>query len=363
MPPTDSPSTSCLPARSVSNILHSIRKHVPGWSGVSAAEFEETVITGGLTNKLYMWKKKQVDGSEDEVPHVLIRIYGEGSESFLNRGQEVKIANTISSLGVGPRIFGLFEGGRVEEFFVSRCLTTDELSLPDIMLDIASQLARLHSVEVPALSQHPVFERRLSDWLEEATAISVDDLSEEHRAIYETYPLPMLRQEAKALFDILDVTHTPVTFCHNDLQEGNILKVENAPHLKLIDFEYAAYNYRGFDLGNHFCEWAFNYTNPEFPGFSFDASKYPTDEQQTMFLEAYRAAWTVGNGHSEESIEQLKDEAQRYMLASHFLWGVWGYVQGFFSAIPFGFFQYSNCRFSEYFRMKEQILSRRSDKS
>ncbi len=46
--------------------------------------------------------------------------------------------------------------------------------------------------------------------------------------------------------------------CHNDLHSGNIILVNEEAHdndkiIKLIDYEYVAYNYRGFDLANQFC--------------------------------------------------------------------------------------------------------------
>ncbi len=52
--------------------------------------------------------------------------------------------------------------------------------------------------------------------------------------------------------------------CHNDLLSGNLMVTSNSPFLnpdvednsaevRLIDYEYAAYNYRCYDLANHFC--------------------------------------------------------------------------------------------------------------
>lgn len=73
------------------------------------------------------------------------------------------------------------------------------------------------------------------------------------------------------------------------MQEGNILLYcdnmtdEEAmmdPHLVLIDFEYCSYNYRAFDLANHFLEWTFDYTNATHPYFTVSQNNYPTHEQQ-----------------------------------------------------------------------------------
>jgi ethanolamine kinase len=52
--------------------------------------------------------------------------------------------------------------------------------------------------------------------------------------------------------------------CHNDLLSGNLMVMHGSPFLnsevednsaevRLIDYEYAAYNYRAYDLANHFC--------------------------------------------------------------------------------------------------------------
>ena len=40
-------------------------------------------------------------------------------------------------------------------------------------------------------------------------------------------------------------------------KRGNILLRQNTrkPELVLIDFEYCSYNYRAFDIANHFVEW------------------------------------------------------------------------------------------------------------
>lgn len=99
---------------------------------------------------------------------------------------------------------------------------------------------------------------------------------------------------------------SPVVFCHNDLQEGNILlrnqtNVEDekrnlsnmsnevdyerltSDSLVIIDFEYCSYNYRGFDFANHFCEWVFDYTNEEPPFFYEVESNRPTEIQKVCF--------------------------------------------------------------------------------
>jgi len=66
------------------------------------------------------------------------------------------------------------------------------------------------------------------------------------------------------------------------MQEGNILLLHNTrkPKLVLIDFEYCSYNYRGFDIANHFAEWQYDYTTSEYPFFHERPAAGPTKEQK-----------------------------------------------------------------------------------
>ena len=47
-----------------------------------------------------------------------------------------------------------------------------------------------------------------------------------------------------------------IVFSHQDLLCGNILHAEGWERVQFIDFEYGGYNLRGFDIANHFCEYA-----------------------------------------------------------------------------------------------------------
>ncbi|KAJ8958452.1 hypothetical protein NQ318_002239 [Aromia moschata] len=104
-----------------------------------------------------------------------------------------------------------------------------------------------------------------------------------------------LRAEADWLKKRLEAENSPVVFCHNDMQEGNILMCQDSdkennnsnPKIVIIDFEYCSYNYRAFDIANHFIEWAYDYTEPKHPFYREDWTKYPTEKQRLTFIRAY----------------------------------------------------------------------------
>lgn len=86
---------------------------------------------------------------------------------------------------------------------------------------------------------------------------------------------------------------SPVVFCHNDMQEGNILLRNDRDEpvdlnhitpgdLVIIDFEYCCYNHRGFDIANHFNEFAFDYTNTSPPYFWERSEEQCASEDQKV---------------------------------------------------------------------------------
>lgn len=60
------------------------------------------------------------------------------------------------------------------------------------------------------------------------------------------------------------------------------------PAVSLIDYEYSGRNPRGFDLGNHFCEWMADYTTAE--PHVLDLERYPSPEERRVFCRAYLGA-------------------------------------------------------------------------
>jgi ethanolamine kinase len=154
-----------------------------------------------------------------------------------------------------------------------------------------------------------------------------------------------------------DALGSPVVYSHNDLLAPNLLIQDPAPAdgspaaLYLIDFEYGCYNHRGFDLGNHFNEWA---------GFDCFYDQYPNDAQQRRFLGAYaKAAGLVRGeeGGSSRVVDALVQEANVFSLASHLYWGIWALIQAKYSAIDFDYLAYHGLRLAEMRKRKAEVLA------
>ncbi|KAH3765158.1 choline kinase alpha [Pelomyxa schiedti] len=388
--------------------LKQCKELVNGWKNVDVSEISIKVIKGGLTNRLYKLSlspeaterlNEAADpASCERVPqHVLVRKYGEGTEVFFDRSHEHIIFSRFSDARLGPHLYGLFEGGRIEEFLELQSLTSDEV--PNVLLAIAQQLANVHRLEIEDLPHTPSLFNSLRHWYEAAMQVTFDDPKKKLQL--SELGLEKLGGEIDELQGYLRKIDSPMCFCHNDLLGGNIMYDNESKKLCFIDFEYGSYNYRGFDFGNHFNEWMLVYSEPHEPWFRLEPSHYPSYQQQHDFFSTYLRQYlsvsstsptTVTSGEPvppattttttattstttttstatseealilsnperfEQAVQGLIAEANQFSLASHILWAVWSVIQASSSSIQFGYLEFAQARIKEYYKRKNDYL-------
>ncbi|KAJ2813957.1 hypothetical protein H4S07_000251, partial [Coemansia furcata] len=76
----------------------------------------------------------------------LLRVYGAGVDEFLSRDKELYWLSQLTSLGFGPRLYGIFGNGRLEEFLESTTLTRADIRNPSTSKHIARRMCELHSL-------------------------------------------------------------------------------------------------------------------------------------------------------------------------------------------------------------------------
>ncbi|XP_015379357.1 PREDICTED: choline/ethanolamine kinase [Diuraphis noxia] len=329
------------------------RSYLPGsWKKITSKDISVKRISGGLSNWLY--QVTLLKGNADPRD-VLMRLYGQthGENAIENIITESVIFTLLSERGLGPKLHGIFPGGRLEEYIPARSMKSEELSDPKLSLMIAEKMAELHQLNIPINKDSTWLWDTMDRWLQQPIK-DVNWLSEnmELGQILSTN----LSDETRWLKKHLSKLRSPVVFCHNDLQEGNILMKENDPSgcrsLCLIDYEYCAYNYRGFDIANHFVEWTYDYTNPIYPHYTVNRELFPTKDQQIEFLKRYSHCM-----ENEESIELILNEVNHFILASHLFWGIWSIVNSRMSKITFGYREYAMERLKSYFKLKESLIN------
>ncbi|XP_036373729.1 choline/ethanolamine kinase [Megalops cyprinoides] len=332
------------------------------WKKIPEADFQISIVSGGLSNLLYLCSlPDHVHCVGDEPRQVLLRVYGAILQGVDSLVLESVMFAILAERTLGPRLYGIFPEGRLEQYVPSTRLRTEQLRIPELSAEIAVKMARFHGMAMPFNKEPKWLFGTIDRYM--GQILKLKFVREAHVKKFNKLMKHNLQEELESLRALLAATPSPVVFCHNDVQEGNILMLEDQDpsskeKLMLIDFEYSSYNYRGFDFGNHFCEWVYDYTYDQWPFFKANLDNYPNREQQLHFIRSYLAE---SGGYSENTMhedqarieEEMIIETNRYALASHFLWGLWSIIQAKISTIEFGYMDYAQSRFDAYFKQKK----------
>lgn len=382
---------------------------VPFWSapGVVPAQIKIHKVSGALTNAVFFVSYPSVRKSRT----VLLRVYGVSSDCFVSRPRELHILHILSSqYGIGPRVYGTFGNGRVEEYFESTTLTASDIRDPTISRWIGARMAELHSVDIEVVESGSSFgsksdgweigvKKNVKLWLPPAEEVLALPLV--NKQVREELNLTAFRQEWSNYLQWLssvDNIHngSARVFAHNDTQYGNLLRLQRPKdaidehrqasisflfdmdvnsfaslyQLIVVDFEYAAPNPASFDIANHFHEWTANYhcSTPHL----LETSRYPTYDERRNFYAAYISHTaisgevpTLDDDERELQLREIDQQVRYWSPASHAMWAIWGIVQaredieGDNAEPEFNYLGYSICRMAA-FRREIRALGIRS---
>ncbi|KAI3424538.1 uncharacterized protein J3R85_010545 [Psidium guajava] len=337
------------------------------WSKLDDSRFAVETVSGGITNLLLKVSVKEESGN---VESVTVRLYGPNTDYVIDREREIHVSfyseqlrsmltifgfghfllpcflaiKYLSAAGFGAKLLAVFGNGMVQSFINARTLTQEDMRKPKVAAEIAKQLRKFHQVEVPG-SKEPQLWNDIFKFFGKASDLKFDDNEKQRK--YETISFKEIQDELLELKELTGLLNAPVVFAHNDLLCGNFMFNDEEGKLYFIDFEYGSYNYRGFDIGNHFNEYA---------GYECDYSLYPSKDEQYHFFRHYLMP-DKPQEVSDKDLEAMYIEANTYMLASHLLWALWGLIQAKMSPIDFNYMEYFFLRYSEFKKQKHSSVS------
>ncbi|KAG1689336.1 Choline kinase alpha [Nymphon striatum] len=350
------------------------------WKQISCDEMEFWQLTGGTVNLIYCCGLPSTTVTIGNEPrNILMRLSGK-SLSDKEAMEEVVRENVIfvllSTRNLGPKLHGIFEGGRLEEYIPAPCLKRNQLMDPSISKYVAQRLAQVHAQHIPISKEPSCFLRMMERYNHDINVkILKPAVNEEEFVKFSRLQSYKLDEEWKWLRTIIEQSKSPVVFSHNDLAAGNILYKANAnsdsEKVTFIDFEFGSYNYRAFDLANHFSENMFAYDRKDAPYFDYYPESYPTTEERLHFIRTYmNASQQIAAGRTElifeniastsimtEEEENMMFEIDIFVLLSHYLWGTWALLMSYTSGTLFGFWVCGETRLQGYFAHKKKLLS------
>ncbi|GBM90567.1 Ethanolamine kinase 1 [Araneus ventricosus] len=300
---TDSFSSLCAGAVSVINM-------VKNWNTYDIG-FE--LFKDGITNHLV---KCYLKDNPDQA--LLIRVYGEKTELFIDRDLEVRNMQMMCEAGLCAPLYCAFNNGLCYGFSPGEVLDTKMVRDPDISKLIAGRLAKMHSVQsnvngvIPIANLFPVLYKYLN-LIPESFPDPVKDV----RYMSLIAPKDKLKEEIECLKEHLVKMESPVVFCHNDLLLKNII-YNREKEVTFIDYEYADYNYQAFDIGNHFCEFMAKIEDSFLTVSVKDWPKMPSYKKAAIIAKN----WVRVNESAEQAVALIKDfncatkneEQKRFLL-------------------------------------------------
>ncbi|KAI8340937.1 kinase-like domain-containing protein [Chlamydoabsidia padenii] len=299
-------------------------------------------ISGALTNAVFF--------VDSRGKRRLLRVYGVGVDQLVDREKELAWLARLGRLNLGPRLLAIFGNGRFEEYVDSVTLNHQDIRDPTTSQQIAQCMARQHAI----IQIYPPTDSSLEIWknVDKWYGLVVKllpTLKQQHPdwcPLLDMYNFDRLGDEIEKCKRILSSVKSPIVFGHNDLQYGNILKRDDTGALVLVDFEYAGYNTRGYDLANHFIEWRYDYHGQQPAAMT---EPFPTLEEQVRFIQAYiDANKTELDNDNDDLVDEIRMEMLVWLGASHVGWGLWGLVQASQSEIDFDYFYYSMERLNAF---------------
>jgi len=357
-----------------------LRSQFPTWKDLSNDEIDFHLFSS-LTNKVYKVTAKK-EGCENSP---LILRHFCGLEGIVDSEKERRVFNKMSKTGFGPKCYAHDHDIRLEQFIPSRCIKPNEYKQKTMRRKLARTMAAMNKLDVPKIENESLFVLLLEDknyFKEYSDKCNQDIYSEEEKKIIEEVKNATSQQEQDFIKSILPREH--VTFSHNDLLQGNVLINQENNDVIFIDYEYAAYNFRGYDIGNMFRESMFDYSYPEKPYFKVVESNFPNDEELHDFLRYYIVFTDLKQEEQERVAEGLinNDDAMRTHLESHYdradlkaredelyretqigimlssyYWLVWGVKMAKTVENKFDYLEFVRVLFRKYHELKKELFN------
>lgn len=205
---------------------------VPGWS---RDRVKARPLVGGLLNSNWL---AECDGTT-----YFMKVYGIGSDNFINRNLSIEAARAAESLGIGPRVlhYDPVVGMEVTEFLQGyRASTNADFIRRDFQEGVIDLYAAFNSG--PRLSVTKDVFAMTDEHIEQGREIGALRPADFDWLLHEY-------GKAKQAFMASGLDLVP---CHNDPMPGNFmvrLEDDRITDMKLIDYEFASNNERAYELG------------------------------------------------------------------------------------------------------------------
>jgi len=280
-------------------VPESIISRVSIWKG---KEVEHKSLSGGLSNINFTCTV--------ENKKFVLRIPGEGTEVFIDRGNEKGAILATSQLGVSPDLLGIVipENAMVLPFVEGEVMNPGVIAADNgIIVKIVNVLKKVHT--------GAVFEKRtyVFDMIREYTKLA------RQKDAFFPHDFDWMCHVADKIEKAMDRNKPELAACHNDVLSENFI-LDESGKMWLLDWEYCGMNDPFFDLGDF-------------------AVEHPLSrKQEEMIAETYCG-------------EMLPHQLYRILLhklTADLWWSLWAMIQNQTSNLDFDYYGYGIGRYARF---------------
>ena len=256
--------------------------NAPGFETIKAKECKITRL-GGMTNLVHLVETKDAN--------IIVRIPGEGTESYINRATELTNATAAWRAGISAEVIWADVKTGV---MISRAIDGIETMTPTLFrtrsgspMRAGKALAKLHNSGETFDFRFELF-TMIEDYLKVLSTKDVNLPDGYHDIVKAANPVK----------EVLDANPIPLTPCHCDPLCENFL--DDGKNMWIVDWEYSGMNDPLWDLGDLSVEAGMN------------------DIQEAELLSAYFGV---------EPTAAQKGRVVIYKAMCDLLWTLWGLIQ------------------------------------
>ena len=208
------------------------------WKHLKESDIQMVRTQTGVNNEVYFVTRTAKDGIK-EPNRIVIRKYadiggriaretGEAEDGemakmrkhvWASEVEQIMIQLELARQGLGPKLYGVYETGRIEELIDCRKITFEEARAPVLEADIAINMARINAIDLPMRKPNYLHVDILRPF--------ADEIRDKSRPYYEEFGTELEKELARHDF------HADLDFLEPLLSFGSVLAKGGHPYKRM----------------------------------------------------------------------------------------------------------------------------------